>query len=83
MPTDADGDGVVVVTDAYSGRWRVVAPSGIELVSVSWTRRGCSRAAQLVVYHAWIYEERYYSTACPFDLKAFMDNDLTDTDLVS
>ena len=77
------GEAVAIVTDSFNGRWRVIAPSNIEWVSVSWTRRGYLRAAQLAIWHACTFEERYYANVCPFDLKAFMDGDLNDTDLVS
>jgi hypothetical protein len=83
QPDSQEGHGVVIESDPYNGRYRVMSPMDIEWKSISWSRRGHSRCAALVIWHAWCFEERYFGIQSPYDLKAILDGDLSDINQIS
>ena len=61
-------ESVTIECDNYNGRWRVVSLT-LEWKSISWTKRGCEKAALEVVHQAWVFHKDCLSEQAPFDLE--------------
>jgi hypothetical protein len=61
---------IVIDTDDYNGRWRVIS-SDLSWKSISWTKRGWETAACETLYWAWKLHSDEFGEESPFDLSEF------------